>query len=72
MIEGAHTDPRYSCYRHALETNPLCPPAVRLGIGLCHARLGNSALARKAFERVLQLVCDDRVLFGVSCVGLWL
>lgn len=44
-----------SLYRHALETNPLCPPAVRLGIGLCHARLGNTALARKAFERVLQL-----------------
>ena len=41
--------------------NPNCPASVRLGIGHCLAKLGNTAKAKLAFERVLELDPDNRV-----------
>jgi len=44
------------CYRNILNLNPSDASAnVRLGIGLCHYRLGRTELARKSFERTLEL-----------------
>ncbi|XP_030448357.1 protein CTR9 homolog isoform X1 [Syzygium oleosum] len=42
-------------YKRALLVHPDCPGAVRLGIGLCRYKLGQSEKARQAFQRVLQL-----------------
>ncbi|KAL3532680.1 hypothetical protein ACH5RR_006201 [Cinchona calisaya] len=42
-------------YKRALQVFPLCPAAVRLGIGLCRYKLGQLEKAKQAFERVLQL-----------------
>ncbi|KAL5572369.1 hypothetical protein UlMin_021966 [Ulmus minor] len=42
-------------YKRALQVYPSCPAAVRLGIGLCRYKLGQSEKARQAFLRVLQL-----------------
>jgi RNA polymerase-associated protein CTR9 len=42
-------------YKKALRTNPNCPGAVRLGIGLCFVKLGNIQKARMAFQRCLEL-----------------
>ena len=45
-----------SLYRIALERNPFyCPANVRLGLGLCYYRLNRMDLAKKCFQRVLQL-----------------
>ncbi|XP_071911195.1 protein CTR9 homolog [Coffea arabica] len=42
-------------YKRALQVFPQCPAAVRLGIGLCRYKLGQTEKAKQAFERVLQL-----------------
>eukprot|EP00250_Pteridium_aquilinum_P010972 c19754_g1_i1 orf=803-4069(-) len=42
-------------YKRALRAHPHCPAAVRLGLGICRYRLGQTKKARQAFERVLQL-----------------
>jgi RNA polymerase-associated protein CTR9 len=44
-----------SLYAQALRLNPALPANVRLGLGLCHYKLGNDAIAKKAFQRVLEL-----------------
>lgn len=44
-----------SLYAQALRLNPNLPANVRLGLGLCHYKIGNEALAKKAFLRVLEL-----------------
>ncbi|CAH8392463.1 unnamed protein product [Eruca vesicaria subsp. sativa] len=46
-------------YKRALQVNPGCPAAVRLGIGLCRYKLGQLDKARQAFDRVLQLDPDN-------------
>ena len=48
-------------YKKALRTNPGCPASVRLGMGHCFLKLGNTDKARLAFERALQL--------DQNCVG---
>uniref|UniRef100_A0A5B7AH77 Uncharacterized protein n=1 Tax=Davidia involucrata TaxID=16924 RepID=A0A5B7AH77_DAVIN len=42
-------------YKRALQVDPQCPGAVRLGIGLCRYKLGQYEKAKRAFQRVLQL-----------------
>lgn len=42
-------------YKKALQIHPQCPASVRLGLGLCRARLGEFKKAQQAFDRVLQL-----------------
>lgn len=42
-------------YKSALQVNPECPAAVRLGIGMCRYKLGQHEKAKQAFQRVLQL-----------------
>jgi RNA polymerase-associated protein CTR9 len=42
-------------YEAALRLHPHAPPAVRLGIGLCHFKLGNLDRAKAAFRRTLQV-----------------
>lgn len=42
-------------YKRALQVNPECPAAVRLGIGMCRYKLGQHEKAKQAFRRVLQL-----------------
>ncbi|PRQ46953.1 putative 43kDa postsynaptic protein [Rosa chinensis] len=42
-------------YKRALQVNPNCPAAVRLGIGLCRYKMGQFEKAWQAFQRVLQL-----------------
>ncbi|KAL8119913.1 hypothetical protein AgCh_017146 [Apium graveolens] len=42
-------------YKRALQVNPECPAAVRLGIGMCRYKLGQHEKAKQAFQRVLQL-----------------
>ena len=53
-------------YKKALRTNPNCPGAVRLGMGHCFLKLGNSEKARLAFQRALDL---DKKCVG-ALVGL--
>jgi len=48
-------------YKKALRTNPGCPASVRLGMGHCFLKLGNTDKARLAFERALDL--------DPNCVG---
>lgn len=40
--------------KRALQVNPECPAAVRLGIGMCRYKLGQHEKAKQAFQRVLQ------------------
>ncbi|XP_004288975.1 PREDICTED: RNA polymerase-associated protein CTR9 homolog [Fragaria vesca subsp. vesca] len=42
-------------YKRALQVNPDCPAAVRLGIGLCRYKMGQFEKAWQAFHRVLEL-----------------
>ena len=42
-------------YKRALRECPECPAEVRAAIGACHFCLGNTAKARQAFERALEL-----------------
>jgi len=42
-------------YKKALRTNPACPASVRLGMGHCFLKLGNTEKARLAFLRALEL-----------------
>eukprot|EP00053_Salpingoeca_punica_P012866 m.115644 g.115644 ORF g.115644 m.115644 type:complete len:1126 (+) comp16057_c0_seq1:214-3591(+) len=42
-------------YRAVLRINPECPPSVRVGIGMCLAKLKRFRKAQQAFERVLDL-----------------
>lgn len=42
-------------YEAALRQHPRAPAAVRLGIGLCHFKLGNLDRAKAAFRRTLQV-----------------
>lgn len=46
--------PRRS-YRTALREFPTCPADVRLGLAACYFKLGSSAKAAAAYERVLEL-----------------
>merc|ERR1711962_418945 len=48
-------------YKKALRTNPSCPASVRLGMGHCFLKLGNTEKARLAFDRALAL--------DQNCVG---
>ena len=48
-------------YKKALRINPNAPASVRLGMGLCFAKMAKLAKAKLAFERALEL---DK-----SCVG---
>jgi Tfp pilus assembly protein PilF len=43
-------------YRDVLNYVPNAPANVRLGLAFCYNKLGKHDLAKKAFERVLQLV----------------
>jgi hypothetical protein len=58
--------PRLLCflsrsYRAALREfpSPACPAEVRLGIGACALKLGDSATAKAAFTRALELDPDS-------------
>lgn len=42
-------------YKKALQAYPGCPAVVRLGLGLCHYKLGQLKKEKQAFERFLQL-----------------
>ena len=42
-------------FKKALKGNDNCPASVRLGMGLCFYRLGNTDKAQMAFERALEL-----------------
>ena len=48
-------------YETVLRAKPDCDPTVRLGIGLCCARLGQSERARAAFRRTLDLTGGENV-----------
>ncbi|XP_050382212.1 protein CTR9 homolog [Argentina anserina] len=41
-------------YKRALQVNPNCPAAVRIGIGLCRYKMGQFEKAWQAFHRVLE------------------
>jgi RNA polymerase-associated protein CTR9 len=49
-------------YKEVLTVNPYSPAHVRLGLALCYYKLGKQELARKCFERVLQLVSPKEVI----------
>ncbi|VDM34900.1 unnamed protein product [Hydatigera taeniaeformis] len=58
-------------YRKALRLQPNCSPSVRLGIGHCFARLGNSQKARLAFQRALDLDVESvEALVGLAVLDL--
>ena len=50
----------------AWQINPSPPPAVRLGLGFCYEKLGQSGLAQASLERALELQPD----FVDAMVGL--
>ena len=58
-------------YRMVFELNPSPPPLVRLGLGYCYHRLGQSRLAERSFDRTLELQ-DDCVDAMVSLAVLHL
>ena len=45
--------------KQVLKANPLAPPSIRFGIGLCYYRLGNINKATFAFQRVIELDPDN-------------
>ncbi|KAL2466315.1 Protein CTR9-like protein [Abeliophyllum distichum] len=56
-------------HKRALQMYPQCPAAVRLGIALCHYKLGRLEKAKQAFHRVLQLDPENveaLVALGIS------
>ncbi|KAL2529956.1 Protein CTR9-like protein [Forsythia ovata] len=56
-------------YKRALQVYPRSPAAVRLGIALCHYKLGHLGKAKQAFHRVLQLDPENveaLVALGIS------
>lgn len=58
-------------YKDALSKNPTdsCPAEVRLGLGHCFFHLGNTVMAEKAFNRVLQLDSDNvEALVGLAVI----
>ena len=46
-------------YRRVFDLNPTPPPTVRLGLGYCYSKLGQSKLAQKSLERTLELQEDS-------------
>lgn len=69
LYNRGHYEEALSLYRAVLQTHPQpygSTVTVRLGIGLCLWRLGRSDVARKAFQRVLQLEPQN----GEALVGL--
>lgn len=61
-------------YEAALRRHPQGPPAIRLGIALCHFKLGNLDRAKAAFRRVLQLEPTNVEAFvglAVRAARLW-
>ncbi|KAK6944759.1 Tetratricopeptide repeat [Dillenia turbinata] len=52
-------------YKRALQVYPNCPGAVRLGIGLCHYKLGNLQKARQAFQRLDPENVEALVALGI-------
>lgn len=52
--EGKYAD-ALDKYRKVLQINPGCPPAVRVGIGMCYARLKKPDKAIQAFDRAIEL-----------------
>lgn len=49
--------------------NPITPPSIRFGIGLCYYRLGNIEKARFCFERLIELEPDNvMALIGLSVI----
>ena len=42
-------------YAQVIRLNPIVPPNVRLGLAVCHYKLGNKDLALKSLNRVLSL-----------------
>lgn len=58
-------------YRKALKINPDCPAAVRVGIGMCFARLKKPEQARIAFDRALELDSNNvSALLGCAILEL--
>ncbi|CAG9321931.1 unnamed protein product [Blepharisma stoltei] len=54
-------------YAKAIRINPRIPPNVRLGLAVCHYKLGNKELAYKAFKRVLGLEPNNaEALMGIA------
>lgn len=63
----------FSHYREALCVfgSEVCPPIVRVGMGLCAYHLGNLEEARRFLERALEVNPDDELaLFGLLVVYL--
>ena len=57
-------------YSEAIRQHPGCGAEVRLGLGLCYAKLGNAKLARSCFERALQLrPRDSLALLGLATLA---
>jgi RNA polymerase-associated protein CTR9 len=54
-FQGGAVEESRRLYREVFALNPSPPPAVRLGLAYTSAKLGQSAVARKAFERALEL-----------------
>jgi len=48
-----------ACYQRILKYAPNFKPNIRIQIGLCFYALGNTQMARKAFDRVLQMEPDN-------------
>eukprot|EP00730_Choanoeca_flexa_P012484 TRINITY_DN4319_c0_g1_i2.p1 TRINITY_DN4319_c0_g1~~TRINITY_DN4319_c0_g1_i2.p1 ORF type:complete len:755 (+),score=205.11 TRINITY_DN4319_c0_g1_i2:62-2326(+) len=44
-----------SAFRSVLQNQPKCPASVRVGIGMCFAKLDQLSKARDSFERALEL-----------------
>lgn len=55
FFSGGKYDNALNLLCRCIELKPDCPANVRQGIGLCYFRKGKLELARKAFQRVLQL-----------------
>ncbi|WOH08975.1 hypothetical protein DCAR_0728426 [Daucus carota subsp. sativus] len=52
-------------YKRALQVNPQCPAAVRLGIGMCRYKLGQHEKAKQAFKRLDPENVEALVALGI-------
>lgn len=59
-------------YKRVMKLNPLCPPNVRFGIGLCYFKLEKIDKALSAFERVLTMVTLVSLIYRLLMMSmLW-
>lgn len=68
-----HYKSSFSQYREVLSAlgSEVCPPIVRVGMGLCAYRLGSLDEAEQILERALEVNADDELaLFGLLVVYL--